>query len=243
MREKITWWDIIGLIADIQTSFTENYKKLIGKYKWSVPDARALVLINCMELSANARLSMGMIGYTTSNGMDTKDWWEKWCGYSPHSFNGIPNFKVHVDDKCRQYSHRIQEQLMITTYVYIESFLRNLARQFEINEKELWKIKEALLQNILLFSKDDLKPLVIYQYLRNSQHNKGIHYNEKYPNMEFDLNGYKFIFKHNTIVMISWDHIKELLIANSELLYKIIDNPKVSTLRKFDERNIVILRD
>lgn len=240
--KEITWWDIIGVTADIQTSFTENYKELVDKYNWKLPDARVQVFYNNMDLAANARLNIGLIGFAVNEGID-KEWWAKWLGYSPEAFKKIPDFDTYIKDKCRQYTHRVQEQLMINTNIYIEGFLRNLSRQFSINENELWKIKKRLLEEKLGLTKEELKPITVYQHLRNSLHNKGVHYNEKYPKEQFEINGYEYYFEHNKVVMTSWNHIKELIVANSELLFKIINNPKVNSLPSFDEKNVVVIKD
>lgn len=53
-RMQHSAYDIIGFIADVQTSFTENFKTLQNKYDWKVPDARLLVLLNCADVAANA---------------------------------------------------------------------------------------------------------------------------------------------------------------------------------------------
>lgn len=243
VRQQISLWDIIGVIADIQTSFTENFKRLEKKYDWTLRDARLQVVFNCCDLAANARLNIAILGYTKSNGLTEKEWWQKWCGYSPESFHRIPKFELYVDDKCRQYTHRVQEQLIVTTQIYIEAFLRNLARQFNIDENKFWSLKKKFLVNTLKLNQDELIPLTVFQYLKNSLHNKGLHYDTNYPDQEFEINGYSFNFKHNDIVKISWDHIKELIIANSDLLYKIIDRSDVSSLPSFTDKNVVVLTD
>lgn len=244
IRDQITAWDIVGIIADIQTSFTENYKKLESKYNWSLSnDARLQVIFNCCDLAANARLSMAILYFSKSNGMLSQDWWQKWAGYSDKAFTRVPDFKVYADDKSRQYIHRIQEQLLIAAQIYIESFLRSLGRQFGIDENQFWKLKTALLETKLKFEKEDLVPITVSQYLKNSLHNKGLHYDSVNQEKEFSIDKYNFAFKHNDPVKISWDHIKALLIANSELLYKIIDTPLVSTLPAYSDKNVVILTD
>ena len=244
IKKDLSLFDIIGFIADIQTSFTENYKRLENKYDWKLPDARLSVLYNCLDVSANARLSVGLLACAKSYGLSDKDWWGKWALYDASvAFNRCPDFKIFVDDKCRQYIHRVQEQLLTTIQIYIESFLRNLGRQFDINEVYFWKLKEKLLEKILKFKNDELAALSAYQHLRNSLHNRGIHFNENYPDLELDINGYKFIFKHKESIKISWEHIRALLIANSDLLNKIIDSSKVSRLVSFNDQNVVILTD
>lgn len=242
--ENITPWDIIGVIADIQTSFTENFKVLEKKYPWGPRDARLNVFYSCLELAAHARLSIGVICFAKESGLNNKDWWVKWLAYSPESFRRIDKFDLYVDDKFRQYSHRVREQLLVNTQIYIESFLRNLGRQFSIDEKEFWKLKKKLLEETLSLTPIELEPLVIYQHLKNSLHNKGLHYNTFYPSLEYTLGTYKFYFKHHTVVQLSWQHIRELLIAISLLLLKIIDGlPQVANLSSFDDGNVTILRD
>jgi hypothetical protein len=57
IRSQITAWDIVGVIADIQTSFTENYKKLESKYEWRLSDdARLQVIFNCGDLANSTNL-------------------------------------------------------------------------------------------------------------------------------------------------------------------------------------------
>jgi hypothetical protein len=244
IRHQITAWDILGIIADVQTSFTENFKRLESKYNWLLAeDARLQIVFNCSDLAANARLSIAILYFSKSNGMVSQDWWQKWAAYSDKSFSRISDFKLYVDDKSRQYIHRIQEQLLITSQIYIESFLRSLGRQFGIDENQFWKLKERLLEKKLKFNKEELLALAASQYLKNSLHNKGLHYDPLNNEKEFVIDGYSFSFRHNMPIQISWDHIKALLIANSELLYKIIDSSQVSSMPSFSDKNIVILTD
>jgi hypothetical protein len=197
------------------------------------------VIFNCYDLAANARLSRAILYFSKSNGMISQKWWQKWAGYSDKTFTRVPDFKVYVDDKSRQYIHRIQEQLLITAQIYIESFLCSLGRQFGIDENQFWKLKTALLETKLKFEKEDLVPITVSQYLNN----KELHYDSVNQEKEFSIDKYNFAFKHNDPVNISWDHIKALSIANSELLYKIIDTPLVSILPAFSDKNLVILTD
>ena len=155
IKNKISLWEIIGYIADIQLSFIENFKIIESKYKWTFPDARLQVLFNCCDLSANARLNISVLGYAKSNGLSEIEWWVKWAAYSNAAFTKIPKFELYVDDKCRQYIHRVQEQLMTTTQIYIESFLRNLARQFNIDENQFWRLKKKFLERFLNFRKNN----------------------------------------------------------------------------------------
>jgi hypothetical protein len=61
--------------------------------------------------------------------------------------------------------------------------------------------------------------------------------------LEFEVNGYSFRFAQEEIVKISWEHIRALLIANSELLMRIVEHAKVVELPEFREENIVIITD
>ena len=156
---EISVWDIIGVIADIQTSYTDNFKALESKYAWDLPDARLQVLFNCCDLAANARLNIAILMFAKANGLSNKDWWENWCAYPQQAFKRIPDFNLYVDDKCRQYTHRVQEQLMFNCQIYIESFIRNLARKFGIDENQYWNLKNQFLINILNFNQVELEPL------------------------------------------------------------------------------------
>jgi hypothetical protein len=243
-KSQISIYDIIGFIADVQTSYTENYKTLESKYHWKALDARLQVFFNCFEIAANSRLSVGLIAFARENGLSTKDWWGKWPLYDKdRAFNKWPDFKIFVDDKSRQFMHRVQEQLLVSIWIFTESFLRSLARQFNVDRNEFWQLKKDFLQAILGLDAADLIPLTVYQHLRNSLHNKGLHYNSKYPKLAFEINGYDFNFMHGNGVMMGWEHIRELQIANSNLLLKINSNPKVNCLPQFDERNVVVLND
>ena len=72
---------------------------------------------------------------------------------------------------------------------------------------------------------------------------KGVHHNPKYPELSFDIDGYPFRFKQGEAVMISWEHIRALQIANSNLLLKICEHGNVHCLPPFAEKNIVILTE
>jgi len=240
---QLSFYDIIGAVADVQTSFTENFKALQSKYHWKATDARLQAFFQCCDVAGNARLSLALLSSAKANGMETKDWWQKWAFYHNDAFNRWPQFKTFVDDKSRQFVHRVQEQLLVSIQIYVESFLRNLARQFNIDKKEFWQLKRDFLENILGFTKDDLVPLTVYQHLRNSLHNKGMHHNTNYPELSFNLGGYTFCFKHGEAVKSSWEHIRELQIANSNMLLRICEHAKVNSLAPFDAQNIVVLTD
>ena len=185
-RMQHSAYDIIGFIADVQTSFTENFKTLQNKYNWKVPDARLLVLLNCADVAANSRMGVGLLAFARANGLDSKEWWKKWTYYdSDRSFHCWSDFKTYTDDKSRQFIHRIQEHLLITIQVNTESFLRNLARQFQMDYNQFWRLKKDFLQGVLNLGSDELEPLSAYQHLRNSLHNKGLHY--KLPISEFNI--------------------------------------------------------
>jgi hypothetical protein len=243
-QSQLSIYDIIGVMADVQTSYTDNYKALEGKYHWKAIDARLQVFFQCFEVAGNARLSIALIAFAKGNGLDTKEWWGKWACYDhDRAFNRWPHFKTFVDDKSRQFIHRAQEQMLVSIQIYIESFLRNLARQFKVDPKEFWKLKSDFMQAILGLTAADLVPLTVYQHLRNSLHNKGIHHNVKYPDMTFDVGGFVFHFRHGQPVKISWEHIRELQIANSNLLLKICEHTRVDCLPPVDAQNIVVLTD
>ncbi|MFI5341120.1 MAG: hypothetical protein ACHQ7N_14955 [Candidatus Methylomirabilales bacterium] len=243
-KPQLSSYDIIGFIADIQTSYTDNFKKLQGMYGWKVPDARLQVFFNCLEVAANARLGMGLLAFARANGLGGKDWWGKWACYDEdRAFNNLPDFGTFVDDKCRQFAHRTQEQLLVSVQIYTEAFLRSLARQFRIDRKQFWQLKKDFLQDVLGFGTHDIEPLTVYQHLRNSLHNKGLHYNNNYPRLAFDINGYNFGFTHGQAVKISWEHVRELQIATSNLLLKINEHSKVNCLPNFNEENVVIITD
>ena len=72
-------------------------------------------------------------------------------------------------------------------------------------------------------------------------HNKGIHYNAQKKELNLVLNDYEFIFSYDKIIQISWGHYRELLIAASNLLIKIVQNQKVLALPEFSDRNIIII--
>jgi hypothetical protein len=137
----------------------------------------------------------------------------------------------------------VQEQLLVSAWVYVEGFLRSLARQFGQDPKEFWRLKEDFLQKTLSLSEKDLLPLTVYQNLRNSLHNKGLHFNSRLPKLNFVIGGYEFRFDQRQPVKISWEHIRELLVANSALLLTIMERPKVGQLAAFMDRNVVILAD
>ena len=243
-KSHLSIYDIIGAVADVQTSYTDNYKALESNYHWKAVDARLQVFFQCFEVAGNARLSIALLACAKGNGLDTKEWWGKWASYDQNrAFNRWPHFKTFVDDKSRQFIHRVQEQLLVSIQIYIESFLRSLARQFSIDPKEFWKLKSDFLQAILGLTTDELVPLTVYQHLRNSLHNKGVHHNAKYPDLTFDIGGFRFCFRHGQPAMISWEHIRELQIANSNLLLKICEHSNVNCLRPIDAPNIVVLTD
>jgi hypothetical protein len=243
-KPHLSAYDIIGFIADIQTSYTDNFKVLESTYHWTAIDARLQVFLQCADVAGNTRLSIALLTFARANGLKTKDWWSQWACYdADRAFNRCPQFDTFVDDKSRQFTHRVQEQLLVTNQIYIESFLRSLARQFNIDRKDFWRLKKDFLQDTLGITATDLTPLTVYQHLRNSLHNKGVHYNAAFPELAFNIGGYPFIFRHGNIVMISWEHIRELQLASSTLVRTICEHPRVTSLAEFEAHNIVILSD
>jgi hypothetical protein len=237
-------YDIIGFIADVQTNYTENFKLLESIHHWRAIDARLQVFFQCADVAGNARLSVALLTFARANGLKTKDWWGQWACYdAERAFSRWPQFETFVEDKSRQFIHRVQEQLLVSIQIYIESFLRHLARQFNVDRNQFWQLKEDFLRAVLGIAATDVTPLTVYQHLRNSLHNKGIHYNAKSPDIALDIGGYPFIFKHGKIVSISWEHIRELQLANSTLLRTICEHPKVTSLPEFEAHNIVVLSD
>lgn len=189
-------------------------------------------------------LGVGLLEFARANGLDSKEWWKKWTYYdSDRSFHCWSDFKTFADDKSRQFMHRIREHLLVTIQVNTESFLRNLARQFQMDYNQFWRLKKDFLQEVLKLGSDELDPLSAYQHLRNSLHNKGLHYNIQYPDLTFDINGCVFSFTHGNEVMISWEHIRELQVATSNIIMKIIEHPKVRNLPQFNEETVVIIVD
>jgi len=43
--------------------------------------------------------------------------------------------------------------------------------------------------------------------------------------------------------MISWEHIRELQVATSNILMKIIEHPSVNNLPQFNEQTVVLIED
>lgn len=207
-------------------------------------DARLQVFFNCLEVAANARLSIGLLAFAKAGGLRNKDWWGKWTSYDKdRAFVNCPDFGIFVEDKSRQFIHRVQEQSLISVQIYTEAFLRELARQFQIERTQFWQLKKDFLQDVLGLGTKDIEPLTVYQHLRNSLHNKGRHHNSNYPDMAFEINGYSFSFAHGQMVKISWEHVRELQIAVSNLFLRINEHPKVSCLPAFDEKNVIVLSD
>lgn len=244
VKADLTAYDIIGFIADIQTRFTEHFKTLQSTYNWTLPDARLQVFFNCLDVAANARMSVGLLEFARANGLHTKDWWSKWTCYDKdRAFDNFPDFGTFVDNKCQQFIHRVREQLLISIQLYTEFFLRSLARQLKMDREKFWMLKKDFLQGFLGLTSNDLVPLTVYQHLRNSLHNRGLHYNDRAPKLGFTINGYSFDFEHGQAVKISWEHIRELQIANSDLLFKINRHSAVTCLPRFEDANVVILTD
>ncbi len=243
VRIHISFWDIIKSIDPIHISCAEKLNYVQNKYDWNTLDARATVFYNICSLSENLNLTLSAIIFTKHNGLHKKEWWHDWAGYADvdKAFRNIPDFDTYADDQVRQMIHRVQEQLAVTTQIYLEAFIRNTARQFGIEQNMFWRLKKAFLVDTLEMSDKDLLPLTIYQNLKNSLHNKGIHYNEKDGKLRFILEGYEFNFDHDHAVRISWDHYRVLILASCETLLKIVENPKVLALPEYSDRNIVVI--
>ena len=244
-NSEITFWDIIKSIDPIHISCAQKLDHIQATYGWSSLDARTLVFYNICSLAENLTLTLQTIIFTKHNGLHDKAWWGTWGGYQDvdRAFRNIPDFDTYVDDQVRQMIHRVQEQLVFTTQIYIEAFIRNTARQLGIEQNMFWKLKREFLIKALGFSDDDLLPITILQNLRNTIHNKGIHYNQAENELRFVLNGFEFAFDHEQPVQVSWDHYRELLLASSALLLKIVEHPKVLALPEYSDKNIIVLRD
>jgi len=214
-----------------------------SKYGWSTLDARVLVFYNLCSLTENLGLILSTIFFAKGNGLHSKQWWKGWAGYQDQAFRKIPDFDTYVNDQVRQSIHRVQEQLVFTSQIYIEAFIRNTSRQLGIERDAFWQLKRDFLKAQLGLSDDDLLPITILQHLRNTIHNKGIHHSPRNPQLRYNLNGYVFSFDHDQAVMVSWDHYSELLLATSEVLLKIVENPKVVALPEYSDKNIVVIQD
>lgn len=139
--------------------------------------------------------------------------------------------------------HRVQEQIFIFVQIYVESFVRSLARQMKTERNEFWKLKQDFLQGILGFTPHELVPLSVYQHLRNSLHNKGLHHNPKYADLDFTIDDRTFQFSHGHAVKISWEHVGALQLATAALLAKIVELPEVYRLPAFPDANLVMIED
>ena len=99
-KPELSAYDIIGAVADIQTSYTENYKMLEHAYQWKAVDARLQVFFQSCEVAGNARLGIALLVFAKDNGLRSKGWWGKWACYDEErAFNSWPNFQTFVDDK------------------------------------------------------------------------------------------------------------------------------------------------
>lgn len=244
-KDEISFWDIIKSIDPVHISCYQKLHYIQGKYAWSTLDARLLVFLNTCSLAENLTLTLQTIIFTKHNGLHTKEWWHTWGGYQDvdKAFRDIPDFDGYVNSQIRQMIHRVQEQLFYTAQMYMEAFIRNTARQLGIEQNQFWKLKRDFLVKKLGFTDQELLPLTIAQNLRNTFHNKGIHYNQSESELRFVLNGYEFAFDHTEPVKLSWDHYRELLLASSDLLLKIVEHPIVVALPEYSDKNIVVIRD
>ena len=245
LRAEISFWDIIKSVDSIHISYSEKLRNLQAKYEWTILDARSLVFYNICSLAENLSLTLTAIIFTKHNGLHSKDWWRDWAGYQDvdRAFRQIPDFDTYINDQVRQMIHRVQEQLAITTQIYIEAFIRNTARQMGIEQNMFWKLKKAFLVDELGLTEEEILPLTIFQNLKNSLHNKGIHYNEREGELRFNLDSFEFAFDHTEAVKMGWDHYRVLLLAASEVLLMIVEHPKVVALPEYSDRNIVVLKE
>ena len=142
-KEQISYWDIVKSIDSIHNTFAEKYKTSIDKLGYTGIDARSLIFFNISSLAENLSLTIVALGFAKTNGMHSKEWWHKWAGLPEPAFQNIPDFDTYVDDQFRQIIHRIQEQLATTSQIYLEAFIRNTARQLEIEHTTFWKLRDA----------------------------------------------------------------------------------------------------
>jgi hypothetical protein len=242
IKEHISLWDIIKSLDQVHIAFRTKYYAILDKYGWVPTDARGVVFYSICSLIENISLTITTIGFASHHGLKTRDWWYKYAAFDVNkAFKDDVQFETYVDDQCRQMVHRLQEQLATTSQIYIEAFIRNTARQLGIEHNVYWRLKERFFTKELGLYDDDLLPITIFQNLKNSLHNKGIHYNEQQSKLQFILNDFDYKFEHTQIVRLSWDHYRNLLIATSEVLYKIVTHPKVATLPSYEDRNIVVI--
>jgi hypothetical protein len=227
-KENLSVAEIMQLLQEVQLAWGKTFRHLHNAHGWKVPDARLQVFHSCSTVVGHARFSMGLVTFARTNGAKEKAWWEKWTLYdAEQSFKDWPKFETFVDDSCRQYVHRVQEQIFIFVQIYVESFLRSLARQMKSERNEFWKLKQDFLEGVLGLTSDELVPLSVYQHLRNSLHNKGLHHNPKYTDLLFKIDDWTFQFSHGHAVQISWEHIGALQLATAALLAQIVELPNV----------------
>jgi len=155
--------DMIRTIDEIKISFINNLNKIDKIYNWSELDARKTIFLTCIDLCEQLMLSLALLEHFKSNGLYDKKWWIDWKLISPEMLNDkIQNFNVYVQDRCQTFVGTILDQLFILSQIYIESFIRNLGRQFLIEENEFWKLKKHFLLKNLNLLEEDLVPLIVF---------------------------------------------------------------------------------
>jgi hypothetical protein len=240
-REAISIFDAIGVIADIQTGFIDSFKEANKIY--NIKDFRCNVFFSCYDLVTNSRLILSMLGYSLSNGMQTEDWWIKWGCYYSLALEKIPDFSIYVKDKTGQLLWHTRDTISQNLFIYVEGFLRTVSRQLGIEGKDLYTVRDNLLKKSLGFTDDEVIPLIIYQHLRNSVHNKGLHFNPKYPHVKYKLNKYKYEFKHDEKFYFDWYMLGELLLEINKILWKIVNHEKIKQIATVTDKNFIVRYD
>lgn len=240
-KDSISIFDAIGVVADIQTGFIDSFREANKIY--DIKDFRCNIFFSCFDLVTNSRLTMAMLEYSLSNGMQTKEWWLKWGCYNPLSLESIPDFNIYVNDKTGQLLWHTRDTIALNLFIYIEGFIRTIARQKGIESKDLYFIRDKLLKEFLGFEDDEITPLIIYQHLKNSGHNKGIHFNLKYPHAKYKLGRYEYEFNHGEKFYFDWQMLRELLIQMNSLLWKIVNHEQIKQLELVTDKNFIVMYD
>jgi hypothetical protein len=118
-----------------------------------------------------------------------------------------------------------------------------VSRQLGIEGKDLYTVRDNLLKKSLGFTDDEVIPLIIYQHLRNSVHNKGLHFNPKYPHVKYKLNKYKYEFKHDEKFYFDWYMLGELLLEINKILWKIVNHEKIKQIATVTDKNFIVRYD
>jgi hypothetical protein len=237
-RDSISIFGAIGVIEDIQTGFIDSFKRANKIY--DIKDFRCNIFFSCFDLVTNSRLTLAMLGYSLSTGMLKKEWWLKWGCYHPLSFENIPDFNIYVHDKTGQLLWHTRDTITLNLFIYIEGFIRKIARQKGIESKDLYSIRNSLLKNLLGLAEEEITPLIIFQHLRNSIHNKGIHFNLNYLHAKYKLGQYDYEFKHDEKFFFDWQMLGELLIHMNKLLWKIVNHEQIKQLELVSDKNFIV---